>query len=135
MNPKEKFSVSTEAPSNSPEGEGGHPDGNAKVNAKDNAYVSDNAKANANANVSLFPNSLFRHYEKLLAINQVDALFVTLWMFEKFGGHFAIGTIGVDVVLGMHTWQLLWHHVVVSECIEQYLMIVFWCRKKSVFEW
>ena len=122
-------------PSSSPEGEGGHPDGNAKVNAKDNAYVSDNAKANANANVSLFPNSLFHHYEKLLAINQVDAFFVTLWMFEEFGSHFAIRAIGVDVVLGMHTWQLLRHHVVVSECVEQYLMIVFWCRKESVFEW
>ena len=69
-------------PSNSPEGEGGHLDENAKVNAKDNAYVSDNAKANANANVSLFPKSLFHYYEKLLAINQVDALFVTFWVFE-----------------------------------------------------
>ena len=56
-------------------------------------------------------------------------------MFEKFGSYFAIGAIGVDVVLGMHTWQLLRHHVVVSECVEQYLMIVFWCRKESVFEW
>ena len=105
-------------PSNSPEGEGGHPDGNAKVNAKDNAYVSDNAKANAKANVSLFPNSLFHRFEKLLAINQVNALFVTLRMFEKFGSYLAIGTIGIDIVLGMNTWQLLWHHVVVSECVE-----------------
>ena len=141
MNPKERFSQSTKVvlknqgpppaqpwpPSSSPEGEGSHPD------RKDNAKA--NANANANANVSLSPNSLFHHYEKLLAINQVDALFVTLRMFEKFGSHFAIGAIGVDVVLGMHTWQLLRNHVVVSECVEKYLMIVLWCRKETVFEW
>ena len=40
-------------PSNSPEGEGGHPDGNAKVNAKDNGNVSDNA--NVKASLSLCP--------------------------------------------------------------------------------